>query len=299
MNAQDNADAQPLPELSLWIRALSRIPWPLFYALATGLAFFASRIVRFRRAVVDANLARAFPDVSASQRRRWALQHYAGLIDTVVEVARTPALSADDLRRRVRFANLEALRDILQSGKPVLGVAAHQCNWEWILQALAIDLGYPIEAAYKPLKDAWSERQFLALRSRLGCRMVPAKNLLAEVIRQRHRVRAIMMVADQEPVSADRKRWCRFLGNDTAFFTGAEEIVRAMHYAAFFVAMRRIGRGRYEIHFEPLARANEPLAQGEFTERYAAAVERQVRAAPPDWLWLHRRWKLTKPFYAG
>jgi KDO2-lipid IV(A) lauroyltransferase len=45
-------------------------------------------------------------------------------------------------------------------------------------------------------------------------------------------------------------------------------------------------------------RAHEPLLPGEFTERYARAVERQVLAAPADWLWSHRRWKLTKPFYA-
>ena len=95
----------------------------------------------------------------------------------------------------------------------MLGVAAHQCNWEWILQALAVELGFPIDVAYKPLKDRWSERQFLALRSRLGCRMVPAKSLLAEVIRLRQQVRAIMMVADQRSeerrVGKECLCWCR------------------------------------------------------------------------------------------
>lgn len=291
------SEPEPPPRLSPWLRALSRLPWGCMYALATGLTFLAGKVLRYRRGVVDRNLARAFPTADAAQRRRWSQQHYAGMLDMIVEVAKIPALTPAELRRRVRFRNLELLQNSLAAGQPVLGVAAHQCNWEWILQALAVDLGFPIDAAYKPLKDRWSERQFLALRSRLGCRMVPAKALLAEVIRLRQQVRAIMMVADQEPVTAERRHWLKFLGTDTAFYPGAEEIVRAMHYEALFVGMRRVSRGHYEISFEPLARAHEPLLPGEFTERYARAVERQVLAAPADWLWSHRRWKLAKPFY--
>jgi KDO2-lipid IV(A) lauroyltransferase len=299
MRAQASTDGAAPPESSFWIRWVSRLPWGFLYALATGLAFLVSRVVRYRRSVVDRNLARAFPGVDAAQRRRWAQQHYAGTLDMIVEVIKIPSLTAAELRRRVRFVNLGQLQDSLAAGRPVLGVAAHQCNWEWILQALAVDLGFPIDVAYKPLKDRWSERQFLALRSRLGCRMVPAKSLLAEVIRLRQQVRAIMMVADQEPVTAERKHWLKFLGTDTAFYPGAEEIVRAMHFEALFVGMRRVSRGHYQVYFEPLASAHEPLRPGEFTERYARAVERQVLAAPPDWLWSHRRWKLKKPFYTA
>ena len=104
---------------------------------------------------------------------------------------------------------------------------------------------------------------------------------------------------DLEPVSSERKQWLKFLNRDTAFFLGAEEIARTTRYAAFFVKLRRVARGRYQAEFVPRAAAGEQLAAGEFTARYAQLVEDQIRAAPADWPWSHKRWKLKKPLYGA
>jgi lauroyl/myristoyl acyltransferase len=39
------------------------------------------------------------------------------------------------------------------------------------------------------------------------------------------------------------------------------------------------------------------LRTGELTERYARLVEEQIHAAPPDWPWSHKRWRLKKSLY--
>jgi KDO2-lipid IV(A) lauroyltransferase len=181
----------------------------------------------------------------------------------------------------------------------VLLVAAHQANWEWLLLALSTQLGVPVDAAYKPLVDNWAEIEMRKLRSRFGARLIPAQELLGDIIKQRHAPRAIAMVADQEPVTSERKQWIRFLNRDTAFFLGPEEITRATKYASFFSRLKRTARGHYEVEFVPLAQAGETLAPGEFTARYAALVEAQIREAPADWPWSHKRWKLKKPLYGS
>jgi len=162
---------------------------------------------------------------------------------------------------------------------------------------LSQQLGYRIDAAYKPLVNPWAEREMLAIRTRFGSRLVPAKGLLGDIIQHRKDVRAICMVADQEPTTSEHKHWTRFLNRDTAFYMGAEEIARVTRYAVFFVAMRRVERGFYEIELQPLIRAGEQLATGEMTERYARLVEAQIRDAPPDWPWSHKRWRLRKSLY--
>jgi Kdo2-lipid IVA lauroyltransferase/acyltransferase len=176
-------------------------------------------------------------------------------------------------------------------------VAAHQCNWEWMLLALSLELGYPLDAAYKPLVDNWAEREMKKVRTRFGSRLVPAKELLADILQRRGVVRTIAMVADQEPTTSEHKHWTRFLNRDTAFFMGPEEIARVTHFPVFFLAMRRTGRGYYEMEFQPLAGAAEVLPPGVLTERYVRRVEEQIRAAPPDWPWSHKRWKLRKSVY--
>jgi KDO2-lipid IV(A) lauroyltransferase len=176
-------------------------------------------------------------------------------------------------------------------------VAAHQCNWEWMLLALSLELGYPLDAAYKPLVDSWAEREMKKLRSRFGSRLVPAKDLLADIIKRRDVVRAVAMVADQEPTTSEHKYWTRFLNRDTAFYMGPEEIARVTRFPVLFLALKRTARAHYEMQLTPLASPGEALAPGALTERYARLVEAQIRADPPDWPWSHKRWKLKKSLY--
>lgn len=285
------------PKSSLWIRALSRIPLVLWYPFARLLAWLSWRVVPYRRHVVVANLKASFPEWDDATRERVIRDYYRGFADMLVEVLHSARLTPAELERRVELVNPQLVRDAVARGKPVLIVAAHQCNWEWMLLAFSTQLGVPVDAAYKPLVDSWAEREMLKLRSRLGARLVPAPQLLGDIIQQRNRPRVIALVADQEPVSSERKHWVKFLNRDTAFFLGAEEIARTTRYAAFFVKLKRLARGRYQAEFVPLAAAGEQLPAGEFTARYARFVEDQIREAPADWPWSHKRWKLKKSLY--
>jgi hypothetical protein len=53
-----------------------------------------------------------------------------------------------------------------------------------MLLGLSLELGYPLDAAYKPLVDSWAEREMKKLRSRFGCRLIPAKEILADIIKR-------------------------------------------------------------------------------------------------------------------
>jgi KDO2-lipid IV(A) lauroyltransferase len=277
----------------------SRIPLAIWYPIASFLAWMSWRVVPYRRHVVEANLRASFPEWDDATRERVIRDYYRGFADMLVEIMHSLRLTRAELERRVVLRNPELVRDAVASGKPVLIVAAHQCNWEWMLLAFSTQLGVPVDAAYKPLVDSWAEREMLKLRSRFGARLIPAQQLLGDIIQQRNAPRVIAMVADQEPVTSERKHWVRFLNRDTAFFLGGEEIVRATRYAAFFVKLKRVARGHYEAEFVPLAAPGERLEPGAFTERYARLVEEQIRAAPADWPWSHKRWKLKKPLYGA
>ena len=280
-----------------WVRALSHLPFVFHYGLASFLAWLAYRVFPYRQEVVRENLTKAFPDLDARALGLTMRRYYLGFAQVLVELIKGATLSPEEFRTRVSIVNLEGPRDILASGKPVLLVAAHQCNWEWMLLGLSLQLGYRVDAAYKPLVNPWAEREMLTLRTRFGARLIPAKGLLPDIIKHRKDVRAIAMVADQEPTTSEHKHWTRFLNRETAFYMGAEEIARVTRYPAFFITMRRLSRGRYEMGFKPLTSVGEVLAPGEFTERYARLVEEQIRDAPPDWPWSHKRWRLKKSLY--
>ena len=290
-------DVQP-GRSAWWVRMLSAIPLPLTYGFSSFIGWLSDRVYPYREHVVRANLTKAFPDLDEAGLRAVMRDYYQGFADMLVEIIKSATLSPQEITRRVQIVNLEQPRELLAQGKSVLLVAAHQCNWEWMLLGLSLELGYPLDAAYKPLVDNWAEREMKKLRSRFGCRLVPAKNLLPDILKRRQVVRAIAMVADQEPTTSERKHWTRFLNRDTAFYMGPEEISRVTKLPVFFIAMRRVKRGHYEMEFQPMAASGETLPPGELTERYARLVEAQIRSAPPDWPWSHKRWKLKKNLYS-
>ena len=290
--------ATPLPRSAWWVRLLSHVPFPALYLLADLLGWLAFRVFPHREDVVRANLSQCFPGLDEAGMTDIRRRYYSGFADVLVEVIKSATISPEEIRRRVRIVGIEQPRALLEQGQSVLLAAAHQCNWEWMLLALSLGLGFPLDAAYKPLVDSWAEREMKKVRSRFGSRLVPAKELLADIIRRGKVVRAVAMVADQEPTTSEHKHWTRFLNRDTAFYMGPEEIARVTRFPVFFLGMKRTARGYYELRFVPLTSPGEPLKPGELTERYVRLVEQQIRDAPPDWPWSHKRWKLRKSLYA-
>jgi Kdo2-lipid IVA lauroyltransferase/acyltransferase len=291
--AADSAPVRP----AWWARLLACVPLQALYGLASFAGWLTFRFFPYRQHVVRENLSKAFPALAEPQLREVMRRYYLGFAEMLMEIIKSARMPAAELSRRVRIVNLEAPRALLERGQSVLLVAAHQCNWEWMLLALSIELGYPVDAAYKPLVNAWAEREMKKLRTRFGSRLVPAKDLLPDIIKRRDVVRAVAMVADQEPTTSEHKYWTRFLGRDTAFYMGPEEIARVTHFPVFFIAMRRTARGYYEMEFQLLAAPGQSGGSGELTERYARLVEQQIHAAPPDWPWSHKRWKLKRSVY--
>jgi len=293
-SAASGAGASP-PRPGVLLRALGRVPLPLMYGLAALLAFLLRRVLRFRVGVARDNLQRALPELSAPERERLLNRQYQKLTEVLVELPWLCVATAQQVRERVHFANPEGVQADLAAGRPVMILAAHLSNWEWMLQALGTGFNVPMIGAYKPPHSERADRLMLAVRSRMGVRMVASKRLIREILRLRGAPHILGMVADQVATSSAGRVWLRFFGRETAFFPGPAEITRLGNYRAYFGAQRRVRRGYYEVQFEPINPAGETLDVPTFTQRYAAQVEALVREQPAEWAWTHRRWKLQPP----
>jgi KDO2-lipid IV(A) lauroyltransferase len=280
-----------------WLRLLARLPLPALYALFGALAW-CTRVLGFRWQVTCENLRATFPQRDARELRQIAVENYRHFGDMAAEMLAATRMDARELGARVEIVNVELLREWLQRGRPVLLLAAHQSNWDWGMYAMAAVLGYPLDVAYKPMKSRTADRVLGAMRRRWGVNLVPAKSLLPDLLQRRHEVRAIAMLADQSPRTSEHQHWLQFLGRETAFYAGPEQMARATRYGAIYVSLRRVRRGHYRAQCLPLMEAHEALSPGEFTARYARLVEQDILASPAEWTWGHRRWKLKRGVYA-
>jgi Kdo2-lipid IVA lauroyltransferase/acyltransferase len=281
------------------IKLLSRLPWAVLYAFAAFVYFLAYYVARHRSHVIREQLQKVYPDASAAQREAIHKQFLRNFCDVMIEILKSVTMSEAEMCARMRVTNTELARQYLDAGQSIMFVTSHLCNWEWLLHGVALQLGYPLDAAYKPLHDEWAERLMLKVRSRFGARLVPAKELLADFIRRRGVTRAVAMNADQAPMSTDQRYWTQFLGQDTAFYIGAEQIARAMRLPMIYVSVQRTRRSFYEVVLQPLWDGRTVIEPNQVIERYARACELDVYRSPADWLWSYRRWRLKRPLYGG
>ena len=63
----------------------------------------------------------------------------------------------------------------------------------------------------------------------------------------------------------------------------------------YYYSTRRVKAGIYEGEFIRIYDGKEEIAEHEIMERYVRALENDIIANPPMWMWSHRRWKHTPP----
>jgi KDO2-lipid IV(A) lauroyltransferase len=281
---------------------LSRMSrWPR--RVLDGFGYFAYvvvyRILRWRRRLAATNIANAFPEKTAEEREEILQQSYRNLGRFLAEALWGWNANADALASHVRFVNPELISRFTAQGQSVVLLAAHFCNWEWLLLTAGGVLHVPIDAVYKPQRMKGIDEFLRARRARFGGNPIPHQNFMFEVMKRKKDVRAYALVADHTPKHDEEKHWTRFLNQDTAFFVGADKIAKILKAPVIYVAMRRDAPSYYSVELKLLAEPPYDRDSGpEIVERYVRTLEDEIRRSPADWLWLHRKWKYDKPIYA-
>lgn len=227
-------------------------------------------------------------------------EFYQFLADYFIETLKLGAMRPDEMRRRMRFENIEEVNDDLRAGHNVSVFLGHFCNWEWVSSMpLWLDLStgaIPCQI-YHPLSNVAADEVFGSIRTRFGATNLPmatsAKTLMEMSAKGISSITGY--IADQTPSWRAIHHWIPFLHHDTPVFTGAEKISRKIHAAAYYLDMRRLERNMYVGHFVKLSpdAASDPTNQ--LTENYFHLLENSIKGEPPLWLWTHRRWKHTPP----
>lgn len=279
------------------LRVLALLPLPLLYAFF-GFVAWVLRVIGWRRGLVEQGLSRCLPALAEDARRRTLRQFYGSLGRLVAEFAHAPRISPASLERRMRFENPELILDALHAKRRVMLIAAHHCNWEWLLLRCSTAFDEPLVAAYKPASSSRADVEIQSVRSRFGATMIPANDLVQHLIAQRGQVRLLAMLADQSPSArSEQQCWLPFFGLDTAFYCGPGWISAKMGYEPFFIEVRPDGRGRYVASFIPLLAPGERPDPDRILRAYVSALEQQVMAYPAQYFWAYNRWKRPKRLY--
>lgn len=280
----------------MFYRLLSRLPLPLLYALAWPGYLLLYYLAGYRKTVVRQNLSQAFPEKNTREITLLAKQFYLQLVQVALEILRTRRMSAADIRRRVSVVNPQLLREYSNDfQQPVIVLAIHQGNWEWMLHGVKLHLDIPIDPVYKPLHNKTLDRLMFEIRSQFGSRPIAMATAARDILRRRREFRLFVLVADQAPIETERCHWLPFLNREAAFYDGGESIATMTGHPVLFAQCRRRARGYYEVEFREVAKPPYRRGEHRITARFVELAEAAIRSEPQSWLWSNRRWKRQPP----
>lgn len=271
-----------------------RLAWPLQRALGGALGRLAYFFARSRRRAARINLALCFPDLDEAARKALLREHFAALGVGAFEFARAWWGSIAPLRRTVRIDGLENLRAAMAGGRGVLLVSGHFLNLE-ICGRLLCD-HVPLAGMYRRHAGAVMEWAVLRGRLRYAAAMFQQHELRG-AIRHLKSGGVLWYAPDQDMLGKDIV-FAPFFGIPAATITATHQLARVSGCAVLPFFHHREG-DRYVL------RIGTPLADFPSTDvaadtaRVNAAVEAMVRAAPAQYLWIHRRFKRRPPGETG
>ena len=258
------------------------------------------------------HVAQAFPETDPEWRRELTLRSYEHLAMLAVEVSAMPRLITPDAwAEHVEVAQMDAALRELLSVRPTLLITGHVGNWEVVGATLGV-LGFPIHALYRPLDMKPLDRWLRRTRGAQGIELLDKFGAAIQLPRLLASNERVAFVADQN--AGDRGLSVPYFGRLTSTYKTIG--VLAMRYGASIVCghARRLGwddggssRGRrvggsalrYRIEiidtFGPDEYMAQPDPQFYIAARYRRAFEGMIRAAPEQYLWMHRIWKSRPP----
>lgn len=277
------------------LRLLSWLPLPVLYLFSDVCYPVIYYLVRYRRAVVRANIAHSFPEMTEAERRRVERRFYRFLCDYGVETLKLLTMSEEEMKRRMVVEGVDDMERSLERCPFVFIYLGHYCNWEWIssIPLWVTRATTHCGQLYRPLESKAFDELFYKMRTRFGSANISKYDALRQILEMRRRGERTIIgfISDQSPKPNSIHDWVDFLHQDTPVFTGTERIAKKVDAAIYFADVRRVKRGYYRLHLRLVTEDVRAYEDYRITEIYMEELERIIRRQPHLWLWSHRRWK--------
>jgi KDO2-lipid IV(A) lauroyltransferase len=272
---------------------VARLPLGAGRAFGATLGWAAYWILRGRRQVALDNLSLVFGDtLSPAARARLAQESFRHLGITVVECCRLFFGPAEGLLGRVRGRGTEHIRHAMGRGRGVFFLTAHFGNWE-LLAATHGLAGLGLSVVVRPLDNPYLDALIARARERSGLRAIPKREAVQGVRAALTRGECIGILLDQD---AGREGvFVPFLGHAASTSRSLAVLALKTRTPVVPAFIHRLPDGGHELVLEPeiplviTGDLDHDIAAN--TARFTEAIERQVRAHPEQWFWVHRRWK--------
>jgi KDO2-lipid IV(A) lauroyltransferase len=280
------------------VKTIGVLPRPLARAVGTSLGQTIYLLHRKLRRVGMRNLALAFPEKSASERRKIVRRVFTSLGRQFAEVCLFPRYTRENVSRTVTYDGYENFDRASQRGKGVLFLTGHVGGWE--LSAFAHSLyGHPLHFVMRPLDNPHLDALVRRYRTMHGNTPILKDDPARELLRAMKAGATVGILIDTN-MTPPEGVFVDFFGIPACTASGLARIALRTDAAVVpgFTIWDPVLR-KYRLRFDPavpLVRTGDNDADiVTNTALFTKVIEDVVRRYPDQWLWVHRRWKTRPP----
>ena len=288
--------ALPLNNPSNWpallvlalIRMAAALPHGLRLAVGRKAGALAMRAMKRRRAIAARNLELCFPEWQESQRNTVLKAHFESLGMGLIELAMAAWRSDQEVRDLVEVRGEEHLEAALRKGRGVIAMSGHFPALEFTARAL--DLPHPgLVAVYRPGGNAVFA--YLINRARLRATSDTLSKYDVRGMVRALRAGAVLWYAGDQMTDAKSAVLAPFFGEPAMTGTALGRLARISGAPVVPWFTRRMENGKYRVELQPALKDIPGDSPEQEAERVHALLEQQIRKAPEQYYWIHRRFK--------
>lgn len=250
---------------------------------------------RRHRAVVLENLRAAFPEKSEAEILALGRETMKRVGENYTAAVKTSSMDLKSLLKVCELEGLEKLARVGGTAEPRNCVVAigHFGNFELYAMLGQTVPGFQPATTYRGLKQPRMNEIMTRLRNRSGCRFFERRTEAGELKEALRKGGLLLGLLADQHISRGGI-WIPFMGRNCATTT-APAVLALRYDAPLFTAIcyrTALGRWRIEVGDEIPTRENSANRRLEaISIDMNRAFERAVRRDPPNWFWVHKRWK--------
>jgi Kdo2-lipid IVA lauroyltransferase/acyltransferase len=257
-------------------------------------------IFSFRyRKVAYQNLDFVFEEtLSKIEKKEIVLYSFKNLALNFLHAMELRHMSKEDLAKKVKIENIQAVEKVHNEGRGVIYVTTHYSSWELGGATIGAFIE-PLIAVYKKMKNGEYEKWLLEARGRFGNISMEKTNVVKPLVKNIKQKVACGLLIDTN-INQKEGVIINFLGKTLRQTSTPAFLARKFNAAIIPVTMRTDDDENYtlilfdEIKVEKTENEKADILKA--TQLQADWLGSLIKKEPKFWFWLHRRFKGDHPY---
>lgn len=201
-------------------------------------------------------------------------------------------MSVEEIRGCTELVGMEHLDAAEAKGNGVVITISHIGNWELFAQLVFLKEGSKFGTVFQAIRNPYINAFINKDRERLGVETFDRRRGFAGPTRLLREGGILGVLVDQH--AGDAGIWVPLFDHLASTSPLAATLAARAEAEIVPIAITTIGVAKWRVTVSP------PLPQetkniSHLTQAINQALEKQIRSSPPDWFWVHERWKTPKP----